>query len=72
MEDIKVLVKPNAKKNEFLGFDDSRGYYRVAIKARAEKGEANRELVRFLGKHFGKKVTLVSGATSRTKKMRLS
>ena len=60
-----VQVKPNASKNEVLGQDD-RGY-RIAVRAPAQDGKANRELLRFLKRLTGKTARILSGETSKRK-----
>jgi len=47
---LKILVKPNSKKNEFLGYDENRKAVKVAIAAHAEKGKANMEVIKFFSK----------------------
>ena len=64
---LKVVVKPNSSKNEVLGFDSSRDAYKIAVKAAADKGKANKELVNFVSKLLGKRVEIVSGKTNRVK-----
>ena len=71
MNTIKVIVRPNASKNEILGYDETRAGYKVNVKAPAEGGKANNELIRFLSKEMGKKMQLVKGKTSREKVLRL-
>jgi len=66
---IKVIVKPNSKKNEMLEQEDN--CYKIAIKAHPEKGKANKELIKFLHKLTKKKVTIISGLTSREKIVKL-
>ena len=39
----------------------------VWVKARAEKGKANIAVVKLLSKHFGGRVRIISGITSRQK-----
>lgn len=67
MEQIKVIVRPNSRKNILLGFDTVKQAYRVNLKASAEKGEANAALVKFLSKEMGKKVRIKSGLRSKEK-----
>lgn len=62
----RVIVKPNCSQNKIY-YDDSRECYRVELKAKPKEGEANLELVKFLSKHFKKKVKIVSGFKSRIK-----
>jgi uncharacterized protein len=63
----KFIVKPNAKTTKLLGYDPDRKAYRVEIKSKPDKGEANKELEKFLSKHFKKKVKIISGHKSRVK-----
>ncbi len=60
----RIVVKPNCPKNSI---SDEGAYYKVELKAKPKEGEANRELVKFLSKHFKKKVKIVSGLKSRIK-----
>jgi uncharacterized protein (TIGR00251 family) len=64
---FRVLVKANASKNEFLGYNEARKAYKVAIKEPAEENKANRELVKFLSKELGNKVRIVLGHASKIK-----
>ncbi len=68
MDEVKfpaeILVKAGKRKKE-IEFAD--GKIVVSVKARAEKGEANMEVVKVLSKHFGKQVRIVSGFTSKRK-----
>lgn len=66
---ITVFVKPNARKSEIISSEGST--YRVAVAAPAEKGKANVELVKFLSKHTGKDVRIISGLTSKKKIVKL-
>ncbi len=69
---VRIIVKPNAKKNEILGFDKDRKAYRVCIKAPAENNKANIELIKFFSKLSKKDVRFVSGQTSKTKVIRFT
>ena len=64
---IKIIVKTNSSKNEVAGFDENYDAYRVNIKAKPEEGKANREIEKFLSKHFKKKAKIVSGFKSSRK-----
>ena len=64
---FKVIIKPNSRKNEIIGFDESKKAYLINIKEKAEDNKANRELVRFLSKFLGKKARIKSGLKSREK-----
>ena len=68
--EIKVIVKPRSSKNEFY-FDKEKNVYIVKIKAVAEKGKANKELIKFLGKELNKKIEIVKGLRSREKVIKL-
>ena len=66
---IEVTVKANAKKNELT--EVSEGKYKVSLKAKADQGKANLELIKFLNQEFGKDILIVSGFTSKKKKLKL-
>lgn len=63
---LTLKVIPKAARTELAGTDPS-GVLRIRLKAVPEKGEANKELLRFLSKALRQQVRLVRGATSRTK-----
>lgn len=69
-EIIEVKVKPNAPKSEIIGKDEQ-GYLKVALKAPAHEGKANKELIKFLSKHYKKRVEIITGKTSKIKRIRL-
>ncbi|MBR9702726.1 YggU family protein [Candidatus Woesearchaeota archaeon] len=69
---LAIIVKPNASKTEFLGYDESREAVRISIAAPPDDGKANKELLKFLKKELGKNCELVSGKTSRKKLVRFS
>jgi uncharacterized protein len=64
---ITIIVKPNAKKTEILGYNENKKAVRIAIKAVPDKGKANTALVKFVSKELGCRVAIVSGARSREK-----
>ena len=64
-----IKVKTNAKRNEVLSIDHEKNEATIAVKALPEKGEANRELIKFLSKEWKKRVRILSGLTSKTKKV---
>ena len=66
-ETFKVIVKPNSRKNEILGYDKDKQAYIVHIKEKAEDNKANLELIKFLSKFLGKRVRIKSGFKSREK-----
>ncbi|MFH1827982.1 MAG: DUF167 domain-containing protein [Nanoarchaeota archaeon] len=64
---FKIIVKPNASKNQIIGYDTNKDAYRISIKAKAEKNKANIEVIKFLSKQLGKKVIILRGKQSREK-----
>lgn len=68
---ITVHAKPNAKRTAVMAYDEETGILKMDIAAPPEKGKANKELCSFLKKKLGKDVTLVSGATSKRKHLRI-
>lgn len=62
--EIKVHVRPNSSQNELISRGD---IWKVNIAASPEKGEANRELVKFLQKELGKSVKILRGLKSHNK-----
>lgn len=66
-DSIKIIVKPNSAKNELIGFNEARKSYIVRIKAKAEKGRANSEIIKFFSKLLKKEVKIVKGITSKEK-----
>jgi uncharacterized protein (TIGR00251 family) len=66
---LAVRVVPRASREEVVGFDEA-GRLRVRLTAPPVEGEANRALLRFVARKLGvprTRVTLVKGASSRTK-----
>lgn len=64
---ISVVVKPNSSKNEIVGYDSERKAFLINIKAAAEKGKANKELLKFMKKETGRTWMIKSGGRSREK-----
>lgn len=70
---LRVHVKPRASKSHVVGL--RAGVLDVRVAAPPVEGEANAELCRTLGRYFGlapSRVEVVSGATGRSKVIRLS
>jgi len=65
MQRITIRLKPNAKDSKVVS--QNINHYVVEVKSAPEKGKANIELVKFMSKHLGKKVRIVSGLKSRDK-----
>ena len=65
---ISIRVQPRASRSEVVGEHD--GALKVRLAAPPVEGEANRELVRFLGKLLDvapSRVSVVAGATGKSK-----
>jgi len=71
---LDVDVRPGASQTRITGFVEARRSLRVDVAARAEKGEANRALAAYFADLGGPTtvVTIVRGATSRRKTLRLA
>lgn len=61
---ITVKAIPNARENS-ISLEN--GVYKVRIAAPPDKNKANKELIRFLSKHFGCSVRIRSGLAARKK-----
>ncbi|HLF54372.1 MAG TPA: DUF167 domain-containing protein [Candidatus Nanoarchaeia archaeon] len=64
---VKILVKPNSKKTEVLGWDEERKAFRVAVAAPAEDNKANIAVIKFFSKLTGKPVRILTGLKSKEK-----
>jgi uncharacterized protein (TIGR00251 family) len=65
---IEVIVKPNAKKSEITKISETE--YRVAVKAPAQEGKANRAVIDLIAESFSvpkSSVTIVRGHSVRKK-----
>lgn len=65
---LKVWVQPGARKDEIIGFRD--GFLRLRVKARPEKGEANKACQKILGaalKIAPEKIKIIKGEKGRRK-----
>lgn len=62
---LKILVKPNSKKNEILEYNNQK--LKVAIKAPPEKGKANLEVIKFFNKLTKKQTRIIKGLKSKEK-----
>jgi uncharacterized protein (TIGR00251 family) len=67
---IEVHVKPNSK-NHSIVFDEERKIYVVLVKAAAEDGKANAEVLKLIKKASGRTGKIISGATSKKKLIKL-
>jgi|TARA_B100001094_G_scaffold232816_1_gene227676 uncharacterized protein (TIGR00251 family) len=68
---IDIEVQPGSSRQGVVGYNEWRGKLQVAVKADAQKGKANHAVCNVLGKIFSAKVTVISGQTSRSKKINI-
>lgn len=61
---IIVHVKPNAPETKIISQGDE---WKVAVAAKPEDGEANRELIKFLERELKANIKILRGRTSRRK-----
>ena len=66
---VAVTVVPNASRSEVVGLHGAT--LRVRVKAPAERGMANKAVTKLLGQVFDCRADLLSGATSRRKRVLL-
>ena len=64
---LKVMVKPSSSENKILGYDKSKEAVKIAINAVPSRGEANKELLKFLKKKFKLNCIIKSGHKSKEK-----
>lgn len=72
-EILAIKVGPKASRNQVVGWEGDE--LKVRIAAAPEKGAANEELVRYLAKLFSiapSHLTIISGETSRHKRIRIT
>ena len=62
---LNIKVQPNSARQEIHRINENS--YKIFLKKSPEENKANRELTKFLRKHFKKKVTIISGFTSKNK-----
>ncbi|PIU21891.1 MAG: hypothetical protein COT14_04070 [Candidatus Diapherotrites archaeon CG08_land_8_20_14_0_20_30_16] len=63
---VKIFIKTQAKRNEFLGYDNEKGAYIFKINCPAFEGKANKELLKFL-KELKINAKILQGETSHFK-----
>ena len=68
---IDIEVQPGSSRQGVAGYNEWRGKLQVAVKAEAQKGKANHAVCNVLEKIFSAKVTVISGQTSRSKKINI-
>jgi len=68
---IFIYVQPGSKTCQWLGATGD-GYLKLKVKAKAQEGKANQELIKFLADFFQiakKNLEIISGEKSRRKKV---
>ena len=71
---INIEVKPGAETTRIEGIDEWRGSIEVRLKARAEKGKANKELTQLLSSMLAlpsSSIVIVGGKKSRRKSIKI-
>ncbi len=66
---IAVKVIPNAKHSSIERVDSAT--FKVRLKAKAEKGKANRELIELIEEKTGRKAEIIKGHTSQKKVVKI-
>ncbi|MFA4855722.1 MAG: DUF167 family protein [archaeon] len=66
---LPVQVVPQGKQFAVIGFDEWLGALKIRLRAKAEKGKANQELVEELRKIFSAEVEIAAGEKSQRKKL---
>ncbi|MBC8444300.1 DUF167 domain-containing protein [Candidatus Woesearchaeota archaeon] len=64
---LRIIVKPNSKKTEILGYNKNKKAIKLAVSTLPEKNKANIELIKFFSKLTKKKISIISGLTSKEK-----
>lgn len=67
---LDIVVKPGQNKTEITGKTEA-GALKLNVAAPPVKGKANQELLKFFKKKYKLNAEIVSGKTSRKKKVRL-
>ncbi len=70
---IKIIITPNAKKDEITGFDTWRKALNVKIKEKPIQSRANKSLIRFFANTLHLKpedVDIIKGSMSRGKTLK--
>ena len=68
---LEIEVQPGSSRQGIVGFNNWRGRIQVAVKAEAQKGKANHAVCNVLEKIFSAEATVISGQTSRSKKINI-
>jgi len=65
---MKIKVNTGKRETKIVGEKD--GILLIDVKGKAENNEANKEIIRFFSKKYGRKVKMVKGLRSRRKVIR--
>ena len=68
---VRLRITPGAQATQIMQLMDDDKTWKVRVAAPPEKGKANAELMRYLQKRFGVTAAIISGATDRTKLVKL-
>ena len=68
---LDVEVQPGSSRQGIVGFNEWRNKLQIAVKAEAKASKANYAVCNILKKIFSKKTELISGKTSRSKKIKI-
>ena len=68
---LEIEVQPGSSRQGVVGVNKWRNKIQVAVKAEARKGRANTAVCHVLSKLFKTEVEVVSGKTTRNKKIRI-
>ncbi len=68
---IRLRIVPGASKSQIVALMDDGETWKCQVAAAPEKGKANAELKKFFRKQFGISAEVISGATDRTKLVKL-
>jgi len=71
---LHIKVKPNAERTE-AGEKRVNGFIKINVKAIADKGKANLELIKFLAKEFNvdrRNIKIISGAKNMLKLVKIT
>lgn len=69
---LDIEVQPKSSRQGIVGYNEWRGKIQVAVKAEAQQGKANHAVCNVLEKIFASPISIVSGHTSRSKKVSVS
>ena len=70
--DILIKVIPNSSKTEII--EETHDYLKIKLKAVPIKGQANKELIKFLSKKYNvskSNIEIIKGLTSKDKLVRI-